>query len=89
MKDKLFWQHPENCRLMTVEIIYHMPDHPNLLQTFIWQEYDYIPEFPILNKFLNFWETNLDGKLHSVKIASAELLEKAALSHVQAFVEIY
>jgi hypothetical protein len=26
-----------NYRLTTAEIIYHMPDHPDLLQTFIWQ----------------------------------------------------
>lgn len=62
-------------RLTTAEILYHMPDHPSLLQTYLWQEYDLAPQFPGLCKFLTFWERNLDGKLHSVRIASANLLE--------------
>lgn len=56
-------------RLTTAEILYHMPDHPNLLQTYLWQELDIAPKFPILKKFLDFWENNLDGKLHSIQIA--------------------
>ena len=29
--------------LTTAEIHYHMPDHPSLLQLYIWQEYDLAP----------------------------------------------
>jgi uncharacterized protein Usg len=61
-------------RLTTAEILYHMPDHPALLQTFVWQDYDMAPKFPVLHKFLDFWESNLDGRLHSVKIASTEVI---------------
>ncbi len=62
-------------RLTTAEILYHMPDHPHLLQTYIWQELDLLPNFPELRKFLHFWETNLDGRLHSVKVASVEIIQ--------------
>lgn len=65
----------KDYRLTTAEILYHMPDYPTLLQSFVWQEYDVAPEFPQLKKFLTFWERELDGKLHSVKIASAELVK--------------
>ena len=61
-------------RLTTAEILYHMPDHPSLLQSYLWQEYDLAPQFPTLRKFLDFWSHNLDGKLHSVKVASVDLL---------------
>lgn len=27
-------------RLATAEITYRLPDHPSLLQTFVWQHYD-------------------------------------------------
>ena len=30
-------------RLTTAEILYHMPDHPSLLQSYLWQEYDLAP----------------------------------------------
>jgi uncharacterized protein Usg len=55
-------------RLTTAEIIYRLPDHPALLQTFIWQKFDLAPEFPELNKFLEFWRGHIEGKLHSVNI---------------------
>jgi uncharacterized protein Usg len=64
-------------RLTTAEILYHLPDHPALLQSYIWQELDLAPKFPILNKFLGFWEKELDGKLHSVKVTSARLVTPA------------
>ena len=62
-------------RLTTAEILYHMPDHPLILQTYVWQELDAVPDFPTLKKFLNFWERELEGRLHSVKIAACELIK--------------
>lgn len=66
-------------RLTTAEILYHMPDHPLILQTFVWQELDRVPEFPGLKRFLNFWEKELEGRLHSVKIASCELVRPSEI----------
>jgi len=73
-------------RLTTAEILYHMPDHPTLLQTYVWQDYDLAPKFPVLQKFLDFWETKLDGKLHSVRVVSARLVSAA---EVRAAAESY
>ena len=70
-------------RLTTAEILYHMPDHPKLLQTYVWQEYDLAPKFPELKKFLEFWERELDGKLHSVTVASQQLIAPAQMRHAQ------
>ena len=58
-------------QLTTVEILYYLPDHPQLLQTFIWQEYDLPPDFPHLQRFLQFWKDSIEGKLYSVRIESA------------------
>lgn len=69
----------KDYRLTTAEILYHLPDHPRLLQTYIWQELDLAPDFPILHKFLQFWERTLEGRLHSVRVASAELIKPASL----------
>jgi len=65
------------CSLTTAEILYRMPDHPALLQTYIWQDYDLAPKFPGLQKFLGFWERQLDGRLHSVRVVSARLVSPA------------
>ena len=66
-----------NYRLTTAEILYHMPDHPDLLQSYVWQEYDIAPHFPVLRNFLDFWARNLDGPLHSVKVAGQQLIKPA------------
>lgn len=60
--------------LTTAEILYHLPDYPELLQSYIWQEYDTAPTYPTLKKFLDFWEAKLDGRLHSVRVASNNLI---------------
>lgn len=60
--------------LTTAEITYRLPDYPELLQQFIWQELDISPRFPVLSRFLEYWQRNLDGKLHSVRVASCPLI---------------
>ena len=73
----------KDYRLTTAEILYHLPDHPNLLQTYLWQDYDLSPEFPVLRRFLDFWRRSLDGRLHSVKVASQKLIRPPELRHAQ------
>jgi uncharacterized protein Usg len=70
-------QFTDQYRLTTAEILYHMPDHPSMLQTYIWQEYDLCPKFPELRKFLDFWTRDLDGPLHSVYVASKKIISPA------------
>ena len=66
-------------RLTTAEIIYRLPDHPDLLQSFIWQKLDLAPDFPELRRFLEFWSRNIEGKLHSVKVGQARSSRPAAV----------
>jgi len=68
-------------RLTTAEILYHRPDYPALLQTYLWQEYDLVPKFPELNRFLHFWEAKLDGRLHSVRIAVRGVIAASELKY--------
>jgi uncharacterized protein Usg len=65
--------------LATARILYHLPEHPRLLQTYIWQDYDIAPEFPILIKFLAFWREKLDGPLHSVVVGHSKLIKPAEI----------
>ena len=74
-----FEQILKGYRLTTAEILYHRPDHPKFLQSFVWQEYDLIPQFPVLKKFLRFWETEIDGRLHSVRVAATGIVAPTEL----------
>lgn len=76
---KLLGTQLRGYRLTTAEILYHMPDHPGLLQSFIWQDLDLAPKYPVLARFLRFWQENLDGPLHSVRVASKGIVSPAEL----------
>ena len=65
----------QDYRLTTAEILYKMPDYPNLLQSYLWQSLDRVPDFPKLNEFLGFWENRLDGTLHSVRIGYVGIMQ--------------
>jgi len=69
-------------RLTTAEIIYRLPDHPALLQSFIWQKFDLAPDFPELSKFLEFWKLNIEGKLHSVNVKQSSRTAPNRVRHV-------
>lgn len=71
--------------LTTAEITYRMPDARRVLQTFLWQEYDQAPRFPKLGAFLGFWERELDGPIHSVRVASSQLLRPLTVDAAREF----
>lgn len=68
------WTQLQDRVLTTAEILYFFPDYPDVLQQYFWQEYDQAPRFPELHKFITFWQGNLDGRLHSVRISNAGII---------------
>lgn len=79
----------EGYGLTTATILYRIPDHRSVLQTYIWQQYDLAPRFPILQKFLDFWHRELEGPLHSVTIAHARLLKPAEIRTVNGILTLH
>ncbi len=69
-------------RLITTEVLYRMPDHPSLLQSFVWQCYDLHPQFPRINRFLDYWAANIEADLHKVIVAHKGLVSPAELKLV-------
>ena len=68
--------------LTTAQILYRRPNHPWLLQTYVWQDYDLCPNFPELQGFLKFWQSSLEGALHSVTVAHSRLIKPAELKAI-------
>src|SRR3954454_8110491 len=77
-----FRRQVEGYGLTTAHILYRLPDHPSLLQTYVWQEYDLCPKFPVLNKFLNFWLEKLEGPLFSITVAHSRLIKPAEIKAI-------
>lgn len=55
--------------LTTAEFIYHLPDAPSVLNTFVWQKYDIRPDFPVLFDFIHFWKREIEAPLNAVVFA--------------------
>ncbi len=66
-------------RLTTAEVLYYMPDHPALLQRFLWQTLDIAPEYPRVHRFLDHWRREIEAVIHSVTLSAAGLVSPARL----------
>ena len=75
-------------RLTTAEILYHLPDHPVLLQSYVWQDYDTAPHYPVLRRFLAFWQRELEGKLHSVRVATLPVIQAPKTRRAEAYLTL-
>lgn len=71
----------QGWRLATAEVLYYLPDHPSLLQSFLWQTLDLAPHYPRIHKFLDFWRREIDAVIHSVRLASGETLAPPKISN--------
>lgn len=76
-------------RLATAEILYHMPDFPGVLQSFTWQHMDLAPDYPELRRFLAYWEKNLEGPLHSVRVARQADVGASAYQSADAWIRLH
>ncbi|KIC11331.1 Usg [Leisingera sp. ANG-M1] len=60
--------------LTTAEFTYRMPDYIHVLNTFVWQEYDLAPDHPRLFEFIEFWQREIEGPLHSVRFTHRKMI---------------
>ena len=55
--------------IVTVNVLYWMPDYNHILQEFIWQTADVRPEYPRVHRFLTYWHNNIEAVISEVNIA--------------------
>ena len=60
--------------LTTAEFFYRMPDFRHVLNSFIWQDYDLAPDHRRLFDFIEFWQDQIEGPLHSVRFVHRRLI---------------
>jgi uncharacterized protein Usg len=59
--------------IASIRIYYFLPDHQHLLQEFLWQTVDFAPLFTKTHKFIEFWKTNIEAKIHEIEFAHTRL----------------
>jgi len=89
MVSKDFRKQVQGYGLTTAEILYRRPDRQWLLQSYVWQDYDLFPKFPVLQDFLAFWQEKLEGPLHSVTVAHSRLIKPAELRAVNGMFQLH
>lgn len=89
MVSREFLRQLQGYGLLTAEVSYYMPDHPDLIQLFVWQEYDVAPRFPVLRDFLDHWRREIEATLHSVRIAHQHLIRPAEWRAVDGVISIH
>ena len=52
----------------SVQVVYYIPDYLNIVNEFIWQTEDQLPEYPRITRFLDYWDKNIDGPIKEVYI---------------------
>jgi uncharacterized protein Usg len=82
-----FEQRLKGTTRLSAEVLYDMPKHPTLLQTFMWQTLDEAPRFPRLEKVLDFWRREIDAVIPSVRVASGQPLTPAARRKVDGMIQ--
>ena len=68
--------------LTTAEMLYRMPDHPHVLNSFVWQDYDLAPDHPRLFKFIEYWQAEIEGPLRSVRFVHRKKIAPGRWTHV-------
>jgi hypothetical protein len=76
-------------RLTTAEVLYYIPAHPSLIQSFLWQTLDQAPDFPRVHRFLEFWRSEIDAVIHSVSIGGVDLIKPAPLCTARYWGELH
>jgi len=60
--------------LTTAEFFYRMPDYRNVLNSFVWQEYDRAPDYERMFGFIAYWQKEIEGPLHSVRFVHRKMI---------------
>lgn len=60
------------AQLVTLDILYEVPDRKWLLQQFVWQTLDVIPGLPRIERFLDYWHHNIEAAIRELKVAAKD-----------------
>lgn len=49
--------------LVTTKVLYRMPDHPSVLNTFIWRTHDQPPALLRVRAFIDHWQAEIEAQI--------------------------
>ena len=61
--------------LVTVSIIYYVPDYSSIVNEFLWQTLDIKPKYPRVEQFLDFWQREIEAVIKEIRVFDATSLD--------------
>ena len=58
--------------LVTVNVLYYLPDQQSILNEFLWQTLDLRPKYPRIHRFLDYWRKEIDAVIKEVIISDTD-----------------
>lgn len=71
--------------LVTVNVLYYMPDHRSIVNEFIWQTMDIKPRYPRIEQFLDHWRKEIDAIIKEVMISDSPVVDPSRFTKVDGF----
>ncbi len=65
----------DKWELTTIHVYYWMPDYLHILNLFSFQDDDVPPEYPRMQRFVKYWEENLEARIKEIQIGSTDQSE--------------
>jgi uncharacterized protein Usg len=75
--------------LVTLSILYYLPDHRNIVNEFVWQTTDVRPRFPRVHAFLDHWRREIDAIIKEVLLADLTLNERREVRYVNGIFRVH
>jgi uncharacterized protein Usg len=69
--------------LVTVNVIYFLPDYSSLLNEFMWQTVDLQPKYPRVTKFLDFWRREIDAVIKEVQLSDSRGMKPRSFRRIE------
>lgn len=71
----------EGYTLVSVNVLYFLPDYDGLVNEFFWQTLDLTPQYPRVKRFLRFWRTEIDAKIKEVVVSEVPQIPNQKWRH--------
>jgi uncharacterized protein Usg len=54
--------------LVSIKVLYYLPDYQNLVNEFVWQTLDLRPRYPRIKRFLDHWRREIEAVIKEIVI---------------------
>ena len=69
-------------KIVTLDVLYYMPDYSDILQEFLWQTLDVVPDLPRVHRFLNYWKNTIEAPIKEIRVSYSGIHEQRIVEEI-------